>query len=134
MCYVIVPARFSGSVRILMEEITCFLFMKSRSLFTLRPFVEKQLERRTVRERECDVYQEEAHLVAVLFHGFRGKLMEFVTIELRCSAVVFFLDIFRLTVVLLKECVLNEVIFLVSIRCHIGQHLRRSHCHPLAFR
>ena len=36
--------------------------------------------------------------------------MEFVTVELRRSAVVFFLDIFCLTVVLLKECFLNEAI------------------------
>ena len=37
--------------------------------------------------------------------------MKFVTVELRRSAVVFLLDIFCLTVVLLKECFLNEAIF-----------------------
>ena len=108
LCRCVVPPHLGHRLRMFMEEIGVFLIVCRLIGVRSVSVLEEKLHHTIKKSSYSRAIVSAAHFRSVLFHRFRSELMKFFPIELGSTAVVFLLNIFCLTVVLVEECFLND--------------------------
>jgi hypothetical protein len=116
-CDILFPSSFSGCLRMFMEEITFFFFIYRLTMFSFMTIIKKNLNIIDIFIKINISKEVFLYLCSILFHCFCRKLMKFFSIELCSSTIIFLLNIFCITIMLLKKSILIiEILFYLSLK------------------